>query len=81
MPAEVLGHQPYITCHLAWEPTPPTRSLGKARPTLREGVRTGGGVGTVQPFPRQILGVQPCPTQKFSTPIHWEGWDAHWPIL
>lgn len=30
-------HQPYITCHLAWEPAPPTRSLGKARPALGEG--------------------------------------------
>lgn len=26
------GSQPYISCHLAWEPTPPACSLGKARP-------------------------------------------------
>lgn len=29
----------YITCHLAWEPAPPTCSLGKARPA--QGVQTG----------------------------------------
>ena len=28
------------TWHLAWEPAPPTRSLGKARPTLGEGAGT-----------------------------------------
>lgn len=32
--------QPYITWHLAWEPAPPTRSLGKARHALGEGAET-----------------------------------------
>lgn len=79
MPAEALGHQPYITCHLAWEPTPPTRSLGKARPRPEGGGQdwADGSVAISQ----ADTGAWPCPTEQLPTPDPWEGWGRHWPIL
>lgn len=51
-----------VTWHLAWEPAPPTCSLGKAQPRPGGGgqdpVCVGGGWGV--PLPRQILGAWPA---------------------
>lgn len=59
MLTQALGHQPYITWHLAWEPAPPTCSLGKGWPRLGGGGQDHVYVCVcvcVSPFPGQILG-------------------------
>lgn len=67
------GHGwPYITCHLAWEPTPPTRSLGKARPRPGEGARLAGCVGRTA-ISRATLGAGRC-LPKHPPPLG--GWDG-----
>lgn len=82
MLTQALGHQPYITWHLAWEPAPPTCSLGKGWPRLG-----GGGQDHVYvcvcvclPISWADTGCLAPPTQQPPTPPQ-EGWDGHWPVL
>lgn len=76
--------QPYITWHLAWEPAPPTRSLGKARPALGEGAETlrvllCDGV-CVWPFPGRT-GCPALPAQQPPSPAPGRLGRVYWPIV